>query len=163
MKGSPASSLSATCNTDRVALALDADLAQEAVSKLQQYLQLRTSSRSAAPEALTSDELDAAARMYALEVCNDPISSTCAHVVDSPGLHLQRSSRRRLHGTLASPGGSMHLEYHGTSCRQFIRLQSSLPEQQLNKPCRQDTEHWMSASSWSPHSPRAGLTCCMKV
>ena len=78
MKGCWASRLIAACYIGRVALALDANLAQEAVSKLQQYIQLRTSSRSAAPEALTSDELDAAARMYALEVCDSVIITESA-------------------------------------------------------------------------------------
>ena len=84
MKGSPASSLIVACYIGRVALALDADLAQEAVSKLQQYIQLRTSSKSAAPEELTPDELDAAARMYALEVC-DILTSSNLHVISLTG------------------------------------------------------------------------------
>ena len=117
----------AACFIGRIALALDADLAQEAVSKLQQYIQLRTSSRSAAPEALTSDELDAAARMYALEVCN-MLSSLNLHVYrqqNKSAGHCLQSNSRRLHGVLAASGGSMHPKHHETSCRRWVRLQSS--------------------------------------
>lgn len=52
----------------RVALALDAGLAKEAASKLEQYIQIKTSSSPASLEALTPAQLEAAARMYALEV-----------------------------------------------------------------------------------------------
>ena len=52
----------------RVALALDAGLAKEAASKLEQYIQIKTLSSPASLEALSPAQLETAARMYALEV-----------------------------------------------------------------------------------------------
>lgn len=52
----------------RAALALDAGLAKEAASKLEQYIQVKTLSSPASLEALTPAQLETAARMYALEV-----------------------------------------------------------------------------------------------
>ena len=98
----------AACFIGRVALALDADLAQEAVSKLQQYIQLRTSSRSAAPEALTSDELDAAARMYALEVCN---------MLSSLNLHVYRQQNK-------SAGHCLHKAIPGVCMACWLHLEA---------------------------------------
>lgn len=58
-----------------MALALDSGLATEAASRLQEYIQLRTSTSSKKHKALTSEQLDAAARMYALEVL--PTRTSC--------------------------------------------------------------------------------------
>ena len=56
------------CTLRRVALALDAGLAREVSSKLQQYILQRTSQATASQGGLTPAQLEAAARMYALEV-----------------------------------------------------------------------------------------------
>jgi hypothetical protein len=66
-----------------VALALDAGLVKEAASKLEEYVQIKTSSSPASLETLNPAQLEAAARMYALEVHSNllepaPLHTSCA-------------------------------------------------------------------------------------